>query len=88
MSIFGNLFGNRQDYKLPEPGGISEVVAAAQKEDNIPIFQVGTTEDGRVTLRIGQYGPWVTMSDAGVEQLIAMLTAAKGRYGEDAAEDE
>ena len=61
---------------------------AQQKETaDLPIFQVGSTADGRVTLRLGAYNmATVTMSDAGVEQLIAMLQAAKGKYGEDVAD--
>lgn len=54
---------------------IEEAQREAKKDE--PIFQVGTTEDGRITLRIGNYAGWVTMTDFGVEQLIAMLRAAK-----------
>lgn len=44
-----------------------------------PAYQVGKTEDGRVTLRLGgQYGfSTLTMTDAGVDNLIRMLEAAK-----------
>ena len=49
-----------------------------KEQQNTPIFQVGTTEDGRVTLRVSNYAGWVTMTDAGVDQLINMLQAAKG----------
>jgi hypothetical protein len=44
-----------------------------------PAYQVGKTEDGRVTLRLGgQYGfSTLTMNNAGVDNLIRMLEAAK-----------
>lgn len=81
MGFFDNLFGNTQDYARKEEQRElarqerEQAIKDAQK--NEPIFQVGTTEDGRVTLRVGQYTNWVTMTDAGVDQLIAMLQAAK-----------
>lgn len=86
MGIFDNLFGNRQDYKLPESPytNVGEAIAEAQRkeQENSPIFQVGTTEDGRVTLRMGNFGIWATMTDRGVDQLIGMLQAAKGLSAE------
>lgn len=43
-----------------------------------PAYQVGKTEDGRVTLTLG--GPYgsstLTMNNAGVERLMAMLESA------------
>ena len=86
MGIFDNLFGSSQDYeqRIEQKRFAQEereqAIKDAQKreQENLPIFQVGTTEDGRVTLRIGQYTNWITMTDAGVEQLIAMLQSAKG----------
>jgi len=44
-----------------------------------PAYQVGKTEDGRVTLRLGgSYGySTLTMNNAGVDNLIRMLEAAK-----------
>jgi hypothetical protein len=67
-----------------------QAIKEAQKEEekNKPIFQVGTTEDGRVTLRIGNYSAWVTMTDHGVEQLISMLRVAKGTDEEDTKDEE
>jgi hypothetical protein len=53
----------------------------AEPEEKIPgpAYQVGKTEDGRVTLRLG--GPYgystLTMNNAGVNNLIRMLEAAK-----------
>jgi hypothetical protein len=44
-----------------------------------PAYQVGKTEDGRITLRLsGPYGfSTLTMNNAGVNNLIRMLEAAK-----------
>jgi hypothetical protein len=44
-----------------------------------PAYQVGKTEDGRITLRLGgSYGiSTLTMNNAGVDNLIRMLEAAK-----------
>lgn len=81
MGFFDNLFGNAEDYARKEEQRElarqerEQAIKDAQK--NEPIFQVGTTEDGRVTLRVGQYTNWVTMTDTGVDQLISMLEAAK-----------
>ena len=81
MGFFDNLFGNAEDYARKEE---QRELARQEREQaikdaqrNEPIFQVGTTEDGRVTLRVGQYTNWVTMTDTGVDQLISMLQAAK-----------
>ena len=81
MKFFDNLFGNAEDYARKEE---QRELAQQEREQaikdaqrNEPIFQVGTTEDGRVTLRVGQYTNWVTMTDTGVDQLISMLEAAK-----------
>lgn len=81
MGFFDNLFGNAEDYARKEE---QRELARQEREQaikdaqrNEPIFQVGTTEDGRVTLRVGQYTNWVTMTDTGVDQLISMLEAAK-----------
>jgi hypothetical protein len=50
-----------------------------EKEPPHPAFQVGKTEDGRITLRLGgSYGiSTLTMNNAGVDNLIRMLEAAK-----------
>lgn len=41
-------------------------------------YKVGKTEDGRVTLSVGEYSDTtVTMTNAGVDNLIRMLEAAK-----------
>ena len=84
MGIFDSFFGiDRKKYDLPEPGGISEVVAAAQKEEpKQPAYQVGLTPDGRVTLRVGSsyYDSTLTMTSEGVRHLIRVLEAAIPEY--------
>ena len=56
-----------------------EVYAEPKEKIPSPAYQVGKTEDGRVTLRLGgQYGySTLTMNNAGVDNLIRMLEAAK-----------
>lgn len=86
MGIFDNLFGSR-DYKLPEiPNtSVGEAVTDAQRKEEerkraMPAYQIGRTEDGRVTLNIGdpRYGgSTLTMNNEGVDILIRMLEAAK-----------
>lgn len=96
MGIFDNLFGSSQDYEqrieqkrfAQEEREQAIKDAQRREQENLPIFQVGTTEDSRVTLRIGNYGAWVTMSDSGVDQLISLLTAAKAQYGDYQANEE
>ena len=92
MGFFDNLFGNAEDYARKEE---QRELAQQEREQaikdaqrNEPIFQVGTTEDGRVTLRVANFGGWVTMNDTGVDQLISMLQAAKGLPVEMTEEEE
>ena len=60
---------------------------AKQPTKNEPAYQVGKTEDGKVTLQMGgMYGTTtITMTDAGVRQLIRMLEAAMENPGESEA---
>jgi hypothetical protein len=55
-----------------------------------PAYQVGKTEDGRITLRLGgTYGfSTLTMNNAGVDSLIRMLEAAKSSELENIGEAE
>lgn len=46
------------------------------KRDQIA-YKIGKTEEGKVTLSIGDHGAIVTMNNQGVDQLIRMLEAAK-----------
>ena len=96
MGFFDNLFGNAEDYACKEEQRElarqerEQAIKAAQKkaEENTPIYQVGTTEDGLVTLRIDQFGTWLSMSNDGVDMLIRMLQAAKSLPVETTGEKE
>ena len=64
-------------YNLPMPKLVPPV---PEDEESIrPAYQVGVTEDGRVTLRLGNGQQWsqISMNDAAVDTLIRMLEAAK-----------
>jgi hypothetical protein len=43
--------------------------------DKAPVYQIGKTEDGMVTLKMGY--TTLTMTNGGVDQLIRILEAAK-----------
>ena len=83
MSIFDNLFGNRQDYKMPEIP-TTKVDAKAKEEElnrGLPCYQVGYTADNRVTLRLGsEFSSTLTMTPEGVRHLIRQLEAAIPEY--------
>jgi len=49
-------------------------------EQEGPMYQIGKTQDGLTTLRIGY--TTLTMTDVGVDALIRMLEAAKLNDGE------
>jgi hypothetical protein len=47
-------------------------------------YRIGKTEEGKVTLSLGDYPQTtVTMNNAGVDQLIRMLEAAKNPDGDE-----
>lgn len=68
-----------------------EFVKEAKETYNIPtvepielpkrnqvVYKIGKTEDGKVTLSLGDYsGVTITMNNAGVDHLIRMLETAK-----------
>lgn len=68
-------------YNLPTPKVVPPMpeVKEDDEESSRPAYQVGRTDDGRVTLRMGTDYQWtqVTMNDDGVDSLIRMLEAAK-----------
>jgi hypothetical protein len=66
-------------YQLPTPKLVPPMPEVENPKDNTPCYQVGKTEDGRVTLRLGDSYSYsqLTMNDEGVDCLIAMLEAAK-----------
>jgi hypothetical protein len=43
--------------------------------EKAPVYQIGKTEDGMITLRMGY--TTLTMTNGGVDQLIRILEAAK-----------
>ena len=71
-------------YNLPTPKAVPPMPKVEEPvENNKPCYQVGKTEDGRVTLRMGTDTMWsqVVMNNDGVDVLIAMLEAAKDPNG-------
>lgn len=68
-------------YQLPKPKAVPPMpdVEAPAEPSNAPCYQVGKTEDGRVTLRLGNESQYsqLTMNNAGVDSLIEILLAAK-----------
>jgi hypothetical protein len=66
-------------YQLPPPKAVPTMPEVEEPVDNTPCYQVGKTEDGRVTLRLGNGHSYsqLTMNDAGVDGLISILLAAK-----------
>lgn len=88
MSILDRLFGtDPKNYSLPEipDTKVSDALSEAKKKEDerqraMPAYQVGRTEDNRVTMNIGdpRYGgSTLTMNSEGVDILIRMLEAAK-----------
>lgn len=63
-------FWKKPEYTIPEVDPVE-----VPKYDEGPVYQVGKTLDGSVTLRVGY--TTLTMTDAGVDSLIRMLEAAK-----------
>jgi len=68
-------------YKLPTPKAVPPVpyVEPPSASTQSPTcYRIGKTEDGKITLSLGDYsGTILTMNNAGVDQLIRMLEAAK-----------
>ena len=77
MFNFKNMFGESQVY--PDPTSINPVKVPGNKIIE-PAFQVGRTEDNRVSLKLGGDNSWsssLLMNNEGVDALIRMLEAAK-----------
>ena len=64
-------------YNLPTPKLVPPMPECAEYVQ--PAYQIGVTEDGRVTLRLGNGQQWsqISMNDSAVDTLIRMLEAAK-----------
>ncbi len=67
----------KDTYSVPEEP--VPLIPLVPEDNNAPTYQIGKTEDGRVTFRIGNYsgGSTLIMNNAGVDTLIKMLEAAK-----------
>lgn len=72
---------NDNVYNLPTPKLVPPMPEA--EESVSPAYQIGVTEDGRVTLRLGNGQQWsqISMNDAAVDTLIRMLEAARDSDG-------
>jgi hypothetical protein len=70
-------------YKLPEPKLVPPMPQVEPPKHDPVAYRIGKTEEGKVTLSLGDYPQTtVTMNNAGVDQLIRMLEAAKNVEGE------
>lgn len=77
--MFRNLFGEKPVY--PDSSYIAPVKVPS-REVVEPAYQVGRTEDNRVSLKLGGDNSWsstLLMNDEGVDALIRMLDAAKNQ---------
>ena len=54
---------------------VIEPVKQTRRDDDLPVYSVGMTTDGRVTLTIGQYTT-MTMEEDACAKLISMLATA------------
>jgi len=64
--------------KFPEPVAVPPPPQVAPPAHDPVAYRIGKTEEGKVTLSLGDYPQTtVTMNNAGVDQLIRMLEAAK-----------
>lgn len=78
-----NLFKSRQKYveelmdEIKDAGNVEPATAKLPPPSN-PVYQIGRTEDGRTTLRIGDgYAhSTLTMNASAVNRLIRMLEVA------------
>lgn len=69
--------------KFPEPVAVPPMPYVEPPKHDPVAYRIGKTEEGKVTLSLGDYPQTtVTMNNAGVEQLIRMLEAAKNVEGE------
>jgi hypothetical protein len=65
--------------KFPESPLPTRINQAAKDDSDAPVYQVGKTNDGRITLRLGTDYSFTTiiMTSDAVDTLIRMLVAAK-----------
>lgn len=70
-----NFFRRRTAKELMQTAQERYVAPIPEPMDKAPVYQIGKTEDGMVTLKMGF--TTLTMTNSGVDQLIRILEAAK-----------
>ena len=55
---------------------VKTVVTPLPPPEDVVVYQVGKTESGKITLRLGYSSGMLTMNDTGAYKLIDMLEAA------------
>ena len=70
-----DFFRRRTDKELMKTAEEQYVAPIPSTLDKAPVYQIGKTEDGMITLKMGF--TTLTMTNSGVDQLIRILEAAK-----------
>ena len=70
-----DFFRRRTAKELMKTAEEQYVAPIPSTMDKAPVYQIGKTEDGMVTLKMGY--TTLTMTNGGVDQLIRILEAAK-----------
>ena len=70
-----NFFRRRTAKELMQTAEEQYVASIPSTMEKAPVYQIGKTEDGMVTLKMGY--TTLTMTNGGVDQLIRILEAAK-----------
>jgi len=70
-----DFFRRRTAKELMQTAEEQYVAPIPSPMEKAPVYQIGKTEDGMVTLRMGH--TTLTMTNGGVDQLIRILEAAK-----------
>ena len=70
-----DFFRRRTAKELMQTAEERYVAPISEPMDKAPVYQIGKTEDGMVTLKMGF--TTLTMTNSGVDQLIRILEAAK-----------
>jgi len=70
-----NFFRRRTAKELMQQAEEQYVAPIPSPMEKAPVYQIGKTEDGMITLKMGY--TTLTMTNGGVDQLIRILEAAK-----------
>ena len=70
-----DFFRRRTAKELMQTAEEQYVASIPSTMEKAPVYQIGKTEDGMVTLKMGY--TTLTMTNGGVDQLIRILQAAK-----------